>query len=97
MRVELPHALPKVFIVFSIGPIGSPSRLPTEAAWQHFQATRTTTPDQADILKKSFTEIILASACKGEREVEKLKAIALRALGDAKWPCMLVHLHTVSV
>ena len=52
-----------------------------EAAWQHFQATRTTTPDQADVLKKNLTQIILASACKGEREVEKLKAIALRALG----------------
>jgi hypothetical protein len=52
-----------------------------EAAWQHFQATRNTTPDQADVLKKNLTQIILASACKGEREVEKLKAIALRALG----------------
>jgi hypothetical protein len=31
-------------------------------------------------------EPILASACKGEREVEKLKAIALRG--------MLAHLHT---
>ena len=49
-----------------------------EAAWQHFRAT---TPDQADVLKKNLTQIILASACKGEREVEKLKAIALRALG----------------
>ena len=52
-----------------------------EAAWQHFQATRNTTPDQADVLKKNLTQILLASACKGEREVEKLKAIALRALG----------------
>ena len=52
-----------------------------EAAWQHFQATPTTAPDQADILKKNLAQIILASACKGERDVEKLKAIALRALG----------------
>jgi hypothetical protein len=52
-----------------------------EAAWQHFQATGTATPDQADVLKKNLAQIILASACKGEREVEQLKAIALRALG----------------
>ena len=25
-----------------------------EAAWQHFQATRATTPDQADVLKKNL-------------------------------------------
>ena len=45
-----------------------PSRLPTKLAWQHFQATRATTPDQADVLKKNLTQIILASACKGERK-----------------------------
>ena len=58
-----------------------PSRLRYQAAWQHFQVTPTTAPHQADILKKNLAQIILASACKGEREVEKLKAIALRALG----------------
>ena len=51
-----------------------------EAAWRHL-GTIGTTPDQAAVLKKNLAQIILASACKGEREVEKLKAIALRALG----------------
>jgi hypothetical protein len=51
-----------------------------EAAWQQLRATRTT-PDQAAVLKKNLVHVILASACKGEREVEQLKDIALRALG----------------
>ena len=51
-----------------------------EAAWRHRRATGTT-PDQVAVLKKNLAQIILASACKGEREVEQLKAIALRALG----------------
>ena len=58
-----------------------------EAAWQHFQAARATTPDQADVLKKNLTQIILASACKGEREVEKLtKSPRLAGSGRA---CLL--------
>jgi hypothetical protein len=51
-----------------------------EAAWQLLRATRTT-PDKDAVLKKNITQIILASACKGEREIEQLKDIALRALG----------------
>ena len=51
-----------------------------EAAWQHLRATGNT-HDQAAVLKKNLAQIILASACKGEREVEQLKDIALRALG----------------
>jgi hypothetical protein len=51
-----------------------------EAAWQHLRATGTTR-DQPAVLKKNLAQIILASACKGEREVEALKDIALRALG----------------
>jgi hypothetical protein len=51
-----------------------------EAAWQHLRATGTT-HGQAAVLKKNLAQIILASACKGEREVEALKDIALRALG----------------
>ena len=38
-------------------------------------------PDQAAVLKKKRAQIILASACNGERETERLKDIALRALG----------------
>jgi hypothetical protein len=48
-----------------------------KAAWEHLCATG---PDQAAVLKKKLSQIILASACKGDREVEQLKAIALKAL-----------------
>jgi hypothetical protein len=51
-----------------------------EAAWRQLRATRTT-PDQDAVLKKNLVQVILASACKGEREMEKLKDIAVRALG----------------
>jgi hypothetical protein len=51
-----------------------------EAAWQHLWATGTNS-DQAAVLKKKLAQIILASACNGERETERLKDIALRALG----------------
>jgi hypothetical protein len=40
-----------------------------------------TTPDQAAVLKRNLAQIILASACKGAREIDELKAIALKALG----------------
>ena len=50
-----------------------------EAAWQHLWAT-SLTPDQAAALKKKLAQIILASACNGEREAEQLKDTALRAL-----------------
>ena len=51
-----------------------------EAAWKHLRDTGTT-PDHAFVLRKKLAQVILASACKGEREVEQLKAIALKALG----------------
>jgi hypothetical protein len=51
-----------------------------EAAWQRLRANRTT-PDQDAVLTKNLAQIILASACKGERGIEQLKDIALRALG----------------
>jgi hypothetical protein len=50
-----------------------------EAAWRHLWAT-SLTPDQAAALKKKLAQIILASACNGEREAERLKDTALRAL-----------------
>ena len=58
-----------------------PSRLPTKLLGSTSKLPAPRPPSQADVLKKNLTRIILASACKGEREVEKLKAIALRALG----------------
>jgi hypothetical protein len=51
-----------------------------DEAWKRLCDTHTT-EYQALILKKNLTQIILASACNGEREVEQLKAIALKALG----------------
>jgi hypothetical protein len=51
-----------------------------EAAWQHLEATDIV-PAQAAVLKQKLAQIILASACSGEREAERLKDIALRALG----------------
>jgi hypothetical protein len=51
-----------------------------DEALKHLRDTGTTT-DQAAVLKRNLAQIILASACNGEREVEQLKAIALRALG----------------
>jgi hypothetical protein len=50
-----------------------------KAAWEHLCVTGTT-PEQAAVLQKNLSQIILASACKGERKVEQLKAIALKAL-----------------
>jgi len=50
-----------------------------KAAWEHLCATGTS-PEQAAVLQKKLGQIILASACKGEREIEQLKAIALKAL-----------------
>ena len=50
-----------------------------EAAWEYLCATGTSR-EQAAVLQKKLGQIILASACKGEREVEQLKAIALKAL-----------------
>ena len=51
-----------------------------DAAWKNLRDTDTT-PDQAAVLKRNLAQIILASACKGARETEELKAIALKALG----------------
>jgi hypothetical protein len=50
-----------------------------EATWERLSATGIS-PDQAAVLQKKLGQIILASACKGERQVEQLKAIALKAL-----------------
>ena len=51
-----------------------------DAAWKHLRDADTT-PDQAAVLKRNLAQIILASACKGARETEELKAIALKAFG----------------
>lgn len=38
------------------------------------------TPAQAAVFRRKLTQIILACACKGERDRERLKNVALRAL-----------------
>ena len=54
-----------------------------DAAWQHLQTNRPTlTADQVRLLKKNLAQIILASACAGKRDVERLKEIALRGLSS---------------
>ena len=51
------------------------------AARQELWAKRLTlTSDQVPVLKKNLSQIILASACNGKRDVEQLKEIALRGV-----------------
>ena len=52
-----------------------------DAAWQHLRANRPSlTAEQVEVLKKNLTQIILASACNGKRDVVRLKEIALRGV-----------------
>jgi len=51
------------------------------AAWQHLDASSVgLTSPQASELKRRLAQIILASACTGERETERLREIAMRGL-----------------
>jgi len=52
-----------------------------DAAWQELWAKRLTLPsERVPALKKNLSQIILASACNGKRDVEQLKEIALRGV-----------------
>ena len=52
-----------------------------DAAWQHMRTNRPTlTADQVQVLKKKLAQIILASACTGQRDLVRLKEIALRGV-----------------
>jgi hypothetical protein len=52
-----------------------------DAAWQHLRTHRPLlTGLQIRVLKKNLAQIILASACNGKRDVERLKEIALRGV-----------------
>ena len=52
-----------------------------DAAWQDLWTERLTlNARQVPVLKKNLTQIILASACNGKRNVEQLKDIALRSV-----------------
>jgi hypothetical protein len=53
-------------------------------AWQEMSATSALTIAQASVLKSKLAQIILASACTGGRDKERLRQIAVRAIsGDA--------------
>jgi hypothetical protein len=51
-----------------------------DAAWQQVRATRAIEAAQTSVLKNNLAQIILASACTGERDTKRLKQIALRAV-----------------
>jgi hypothetical protein len=48
------------------------------SAWH--QLSFEASPDQISVAKKNLAQIILAAACNGEREPERLKEIALRGV-----------------
>ena len=50
------------------------------AVWQQVRATEHLRTGEASALKNNLAQIILASACTGERDTERLKQIALRAM-----------------
>jgi hypothetical protein len=50
------------------------------AAWQEVWTTHALNEAQAAAIKNNLTQIILASACTGERDKERLTEIALRAV-----------------
>ena len=51
-----------------------------DAAWQQVQTSMPIKDGEASALKNNLAQIILASACTGERDTERLKRIALRAV-----------------
>jgi hypothetical protein len=52
-----------------------------DAAWHDLWAKRLTlNAAQIPVLKTNLTQIILASACNGKRDMEQLKDIALRSV-----------------
>ena len=51
-----------------------------DAAWQQVQARQPMKDGEAVVQKNNLAQIILASACTGERDAERLKQIALRAM-----------------
>jgi hypothetical protein len=51
------------------------------AAWSQLWAMGVAiTPRQIGVMKKKLAQVILASACTGERKPERLKDVAVRAL-----------------
>jgi hypothetical protein len=50
------------------------------AVWQQVWTTSALNESQAAVIKNNMAQVILASACTGERDRERLKEIALRAV-----------------
>jgi hypothetical protein len=48
--------------------------------WEQVRVTEYIGACEASVLKNNLAQIILASACTGERDTERLKQIALRAM-----------------
>jgi hypothetical protein len=58
-----------------------------DAAWQDLWTERLTLgAEQTLVLKKNLAQIILASACTGKRDVDRLKEIALRGVSGRREP-----------
>lgn len=56
-----------------------------EAAWQRIRATRVgMTAEEAAGIQCKLAQIILASSCTGERDGERLREIALRAVSGLR-------------
>jgi hypothetical protein len=55
-----------------------------DAVWQQVQDDKGITDTEASVLKNNLAQIILASACTGERDTERLKQIALRAVSSKR-------------
>jgi hypothetical protein len=55
-----------------------------DAVWQHVWTTRAMNEAQASLIKDNLAQIILASACTGERDRERLTDIALRAVSSSR-------------
>ena len=57
------------------------------AAWyQLWIAGIAVTPHQVGVVKRKLAQVILASACTGKRDRERLKEVALRALSATTHP-----------
>jgi hypothetical protein len=54
-----------------------------DAAWENI-VTKLMTPAEAVNLKNRLAQVILASACTGERDANRLKQIAVRALSSRR-------------
>jgi hypothetical protein len=55
-----------------------------DAVWQQIWTTSAMNETQAAVIKNNLAQIILASACTGERDIERLKEIAFLAVTSGR-------------